>query len=363
MAQFQSDKSSLALSDCSGSMIFSNRPKLVPTAPSSRSRASSPTRKQIASLENAVPPVRIRPAGEVNTFQPAKDLHNYIHREFGLAVIPSCLKTYLNQADPARFSRINSYSFDDSFTDLTPEKEELWYTVDKIYKEAKKCHVRQKDENAWMLVAWDVLRLGMKEARALKLEINSVQSQTIDPRFLPKFDSTPSTKKADLAFAFTPDNEEVDSLYQDFRTAYPMLDLSHLTDAYTGRLLVNYALEVKVSDGHKDEACLQLAIFHAAVLQKLKSFLGLTTESVDLSQIPPMMGWTMVGQEWRCFITSFATDGSIVTEGPLDEINVSTTSHVAIFRLIDHIKRACERLEQSLWPLLKPLIRELIDAS
>lgn len=52
-----------------------------------------------------------------------------------------------------------------------------------------------------------------------------------------------------------------------------------------------------------------------------------------------------------------------VTEGPLDEINVSTTSHVAIFRLIDHIKRACERLEQSLWPLLKPLIRELIDAS
>lgn len=95
MAQFQSDKSSLALSDCSGSMIFSNRPKLVPTAPSSRSRASSPTRKQIASLENAVPPVRIRPAGEVNTFQPAKDLHNYIHREFGLAVIPSCLKVVL----------------------------------------------------------------------------------------------------------------------------------------------------------------------------------------------------------------------------------------------------------------------------
>lgn len=142
------------------------------------------------------------------------------------------------------------------------------------------------------------------------------QSQTIDPRFLPKFDSTPSTKKADLAFAFTPDNEEVDSLYQDFRTAYPMLDLSHLTDAYTGRLLVNYALEVKVSDGHKDEACLQLAIFHAAVLQKLKSFLGLTTESVDLSQIPPMMGWTMVGQEWRCFITSFATDGSIVCQPP-----------------------------------------------
>ncbi len=119
-------------------------------------------------------------------------------------------------------------------------------------------------------------------------------------------------KKADLAFAFDPNNDRVRSLYGKYEQAFPKPDLSHLTDAYTGRLLVNYALEVKTSAGDQVEASLQLSIFHAAALQKLKTFYSKAT-SVDLGAIPPMLGWTMVGHEWRCFITSFAMDGSIVS--------------------------------------------------
>jgi hypothetical protein len=117
-------------------------------------------------------------------------------------------------------------------------------------------------------------------------------------------------KKADLAFAFHSNSDRAKSLYTRFEKAHPRLDLSHLTDAYTGRVLVTYALEGKTNTGDQTEATLQLSIFHAAALQKLKSFHGKTA---DLGQIPPMLGWTMVGHEWRCSITSFATDESIVS--------------------------------------------------
>jgi hypothetical protein len=87
-----------------------------------------------------------------------------------------------------------------------------------------------------------------------------------------------------------------------------------LTDAYTGTLLVTYAFEGKQSGGNIDEARLQLAIFHLAALQRLKSLFQYAAQStnVALADIPPMVGWTMVGYEWKCYITSFSSDGNIV---------------------------------------------------
>jgi hypothetical protein len=192
MEQEQNDTASVASSNISRS-AFSDRIKLVPTAPSSKSRSSSPTRKQIASLEKAVPMVRLRPRGAISTFQAAKDLHTYIQRDFGQGVIPHCLrvgsqphnliaqrrpltedKGKLEEADPDESALIPSYLYDVSFKELTAEKLKMWKRVLQIYTRARECEIGNKDENAWMQVAWKVLKLGMREAQVSSLEVNSV---------------------------------------------------------------------------------------------------------------------------------------------------------------------------------------------
>jgi hypothetical protein len=142
---------------------------------------------------------------------------------------------------------------------------------------------------------------------------NNSQTQTIDPAFLPQLtDNKKLSKKDDLAISFSPEHPEVKALYNAFRREFRDYDLSPLLDAYTSRLLVTYAFEAKRYDG--EEAHIQLAVFHAAILMKLANILS-TNKPVRYSDVPPMLGWTMVGPRWSFFITSIQDDASIV--GPM----------------------------------------------
>ncbi len=80
-------------------------------------------------------------------------------------------------------------------------------------------------------------------------------------------------------------------------------------DAYTSQVLLGYALEAKRSDGSEKEAQLQLALFHSAILIKLFAIHG---PEAKYCEIPPMLGWTMIGHRWQFHITSFLEDGNIV---------------------------------------------------
>lgn len=77
-------------------------------------------------------------------------------------------------------------------------------------------------------------------------------------------------------------------------------------------LLVHYALEIEASGGNQGEARLQLATFHAAALLKLKNFFFARSKPSEPHDIPPLLSWTVVGHEWRCFVTSFTDDGNLV---------------------------------------------------
>jgi len=46
--------------------------------------------------------------------------------------------------------------------------------VDDIYTGANACDTHRKDENAWLSVAWKMLKLSMKQAGVSTLEINNV---------------------------------------------------------------------------------------------------------------------------------------------------------------------------------------------
>jgi len=69
-----------------------------------------------------------------------------------------------------------------------------------------------------------------------------------------KYDDRSSfEKKADLTFAISLDDPDVQSLHKRLDNAWPHIDKSHLVDAYTGTLLVHSASEVEASDGDLNE--------------------------------------------------------------------------------------------------------------
>jgi hypothetical protein len=50
----------------------------------------------------------------------------------------------------------------------------FWEEVREIYRDAWLCEEHQRDENAWVQVAWALFKLAIKESRADLLEVNSM---------------------------------------------------------------------------------------------------------------------------------------------------------------------------------------------
>jgi len=120
----------------------------------------------------------------------------------------------------------------------------------------------------------------------------------------------PLAKKADFVFAYSPDNEEVDILCSKFSVAHPGISLSHMHDAYTRSILLSYAIELKEPSGDQSEASMQLAVFQSALLNKIQA-LALLGRQDDWAQIPPLLGWTVMGHEWKPYISSILEDGIV----------------------------------------------------
>ncbi|KAK5215850.1 hypothetical protein LTR96_011324 [Exophiala xenobiotica] len=108
------------------------------------------------------------------------------------------------------------------------------------------------------------------EAHADMLEINNVQTQSIEPRFLPTLPeaTNPFAKKADIALAFKPYHDRVRQFLEDVRSKRPGMSLSQMSDAYTSSVVLGCGVEIKESGGDYNEAVVQLGIWCSAGLQK-----------------------------------------------------------------------------------------------
>ena len=138
----------------------------------------------------------------------------------------------------------------------------------------------------------------------------------VEPTLLPLHTSgLPLAKKADLAYAVTPDHTDVNGVYDSFAAKHPGMTVSHLQDAYTRSLVIDYAVEVKEPSGDQSQASMQLALFHAALLRKFESLVAMSGQSTSRDRFPPLLGRTVVGHDWRSYITSMAEDDSIVSPG------------------------------------------------
>lgn len=96
--------------------------------------------------------------------------------------------------------------------------------------------------------------------------------------------------------------------------ANPDLCLSQMTDAYTSTVPLACYLEVK-EQGDYNEAILQLGIWCAVGLERLRGLrtLGKLDSGSGLEEeLPPFLGWTVVGHNWKFHISWKDEDGNVV---------------------------------------------------
>jgi hypothetical protein len=77
------------------------------------------------------------------------------------------------------------------------------------------------------------------------------------------------------------------------------MTLSQMSDAYTSNVVLGCGIEIKESGGDYNEAVVQLGIWCSAGLQKRQEM-----STVDaFSSHKPLLGWTIIGHEWRVHIS------------------------------------------------------------
>lgn len=188
--------------------------------------------------------------------------------------------------------------------------------ADKIYTQARSSYNNHRDESEWMRVVNNVFESieRTEDAPIPMLTIQSIQTQSIDPSLLPKHPSLALAKKADLALAFSAEHPGVSARIEPVHRANPGINLSQMTDAYMSTVPLVCGLEVKERGGNFNEAIIQLAIWSAAGLERLKELRKrVRANDGEDADLPPFVGWTVVGHDWKLHISWKKAEGEVVS--------------------------------------------------
>lgn len=231
------------------------------------------------------------------------------------------------------------------------------------------------------------------------LNVQSIQTQAISSSLLPTHTSTSFAKKADLALAFSLSHPEVFRTLEPIHAQYPELSLSQMDDAYTMRVPLVAGVEVKERGGSYNEAIVQLGVWCAAGLEKLRRLREERhekrtrergsevdelprgeSEAEERLELPPFVGWTVVGHEWKLHVVWKDEDGNVVSLsfcvcdwlacftgkekkvliviiqtvlGPWRVLNAGTGSHSEILVLLALIRRVERWVRDVYWPWIK----------
>jgi hypothetical protein len=72
-----------------------------------------------------------------------------------------------------------------------------------------------------------------------------------------------------------------------------------MSDAYTSTVVLGCGIEIKESGGDYNEATMQLGVWSAAGLEKMRSMLDVKTSGA----VMPLLGITAIGHEWKIHIS------------------------------------------------------------
>ncbi|KAJ9654636.1 hypothetical protein H2201_008968 [Coniosporium apollinis] len=246
-------------------------------------RGLSPVRDQ---LRQARPPINCHPPVGHRLPPKAFALKRFLEAHAKTKIVPIQLKRYV-QAHPVHSQvTIEKYEWDRSdpnFFGLDARKlQDLMNDVEKILKEAENCEAMGKDENAWCLhVIIPTLNLALALAKCMKIRLEEVKSQQIDPELLPRISDNSINKKADYTFCLCShnlDDHTLDSYHPSLESIHTRLNwkkgsgvprpmLGHTTDAYTKLVPSFSGIEVKKPGGDQSEAQLQLALWLSASIR------------------------------------------------------------------------------------------------
>ncbi|PBP19287.1 hypothetical protein BUE80_DR009523 [Diplocarpon rosae] len=258
-----------------------------------------------------------------------RQLRSILINKMSAEVIPYSLQPRLRASDPDQFQVLGPLFEKPTILHPASYTDSLWAVADKIYNEARRCHDNHLDESAWMKVVNNVLDSTELGEDTSMLRVHSIHTQSVDPIYLPKHISQSFAKKADLALAFSCDHPSVAAAVEPVQKANPDLCLSQMTDAYTSTVPLACCLEVKEGGGDYNEAILQLGIWCAAGLERLRGLRTLAEPNSrsDLEEeLPPFLGWTIVGHDWKLHI-SWKDEGGNVHDGDKN-VTISMDSNI-----------------------------------
>jgi hypothetical protein len=145
------------------------------------------------------------------------------------------------------------------------------------------------------------------------LNVRSIQTQTISSSLIPISTTTSFAKKADLALAFSLSHPEVLRTLEPIHTRCPELSLSQMEDAFTMRVPLVAGVEVKEPGGSYSDATVQLGVWCAAGLEKLRRLREearerRTNEAADVDEPP-----SVVGHDWKFHVAWKDSSGKVVS--------------------------------------------------
>ncbi|KAG9856866.1 hypothetical protein KCU98_g3466, partial [Aureobasidium melanogenum] len=309
-------------------------------------------------MARGTPHVRLIPPSAFHSDLDMKSvmkLRKLLVRDATIAVIPECVRDFSSVRSPAIYAETPESAYLGDLHDATcAHGDELWFDVEDLQKTAQACLSKLKDKNAWCQVVNDVLAVSMRlDLKETSFEINNIQSQSIDARFLPSIPIDTRVEKidsrSDIAIAMSEQNDGRDML------------LSPMSDAYTSTMCLPCAIEVERHGGSAEEAELRLMIWQASALshlQYLHNFCG-----DQALPVPPVVGWTVVGHTWSFYI-AWKDDrlGNVTTMGPFSPGNAGTSDAVSIFVLLSIWKKLFRWLECEYYPAYCKLLQGGIDS-
>ncbi|KAL5371450.1 hypothetical protein PMIN06_012891 [Paraphaeosphaeria minitans] len=334
------------------SQIGSRRGSRASTNASSPRRGISPLRETIATLKDAMPPILTEPydGAQLPVNEAIRDMVMDVMERLGPGQldgwVPRCLKEEIKSDNALGIQTFDRHAFTDSpcnLSECNPSlREELRYTLGKvkqIFKRARTCKTRGRDENAWcQVVIQPLMELALELSGNGKMLLQSVQTQVIDPRYL-SIDAKSGRRldrKTDLTYSYSHEEDDLAALYA--RLQPRISAVSHMSDAFTKTTALFSGIEVKAADGDKSEAEYQISIFMGASLRKKAELVRMAGFSDTASAlIEP--SFVVVGHEWYFYLAYLHSDGAVHV---LEHGSCSTNSISGVFKILRVLRNVVE---------------------
>ncbi|PLB44908.1 hypothetical protein P170DRAFT_479449 [Aspergillus steynii IBT 23096] len=228
---------------------------------------------------------------------------------------------------------------------LTAEDNDGWepetHEIDKVSAASHKCDAQLRSESSWVI---EVVRPLLQCAiGTLPLECWSVQTETVDPKYQPRYTARDTySRKIDLVVGF-PTDEWPDE-YERMAALSSDRCFSHITHPHTGARFLGPGFEIKASDGNLVEAQVQLGVWMAGLItwmweRRCKGALP-----------PPVVGCISIGERWDFYIIyGVEIVGSARPEvrvwGPLSDLDARTGSRKATTLLAKRLRQVMKYTE------------------